>query len=316
MIRPTQRINYQYRFTREEKEAIAHSLCSRISEAETLEEQKRTSAKDFALRIDVKKAEVGLLCERLKTGEETRELDAVVEFDQPTRGVKSFYHPSTFAFIREERMQPADMQPELPIEHVDHPQHQAAKSVESATGEENENSREGSEPIFEQDKEATLEEVDEHAAEAGAITTPIGAILSKAVVESEAPKVRMDLTDVHNLEAIGSDTLIKLFKSNAKTDGWSKLQIDVIVKSCKGASVRQIIETLNPHVMPDMRGSYPEAEKAFLKKEDEATIRTYAELNPEQQRQAMIAVGDEAKENFTYRMDPAAPLAIVECRPI
>ena len=39
-------------------------------------------------------------------------------------------------------------------------------------------------------------------------------------------------------------------------------------------------------------------------------------LNPEQQRQAMIAVGDEAKENFTYRMDPAAPLAIVECRPI
>ena len=310
MTKQTQKIQFQYRFTREEKEVMAHSLCSRISEAETLEEQKRTSAKDFALRIDVKKAEVGLLCERLKTGEETRELDAVVEFDQPTRGMKSFYHPSTFQFIREEQMQPADMQIELPIEHVDHPQHPAPVPEQTPS--------DGTivDAEFEVDKEATREEVDEHAAEGGAITTPVGAILNKAAIESMPPRVRMDLTDVANLEALGSATLIKLFKSNAKTDGWSKLHIDVIANACKGSSVREIIKTLNPHVMPDMRGAFPEAEKAFLKKEDEKKFRTYAELNPEQQRQAMIAVGDEAKENFTYRMDPAAPLAIVECRPI
>lgn len=105
----TEAIQAPYRFNAEEIGHMNQELRVKLDEIDALEDQKKQSMADFKLRISTRENEAKQLRIKLASGEETRPLNALVEFN-PKKRMKSYHHPETKAFIREEPMTAADFQ--------------------------------------------------------------------------------------------------------------------------------------------------------------------------------------------------------------
>lgn len=218
-------------FSPSELDHMNVQLRGKLGEVENLEDQKKASMKDFALRIQNAQNEVKMLLGKLNTGEETRPMRALVEFNTKEHR-KTFLHPETKAVVGEAPMQPADWQ--LPM----------FKPADDGKGETI--APKGSTDVpastaAAKPKKGPKGKPAEPAAPAG--TLPLGQKLDQAAAKTSALKVKLDLT----LDYTHED-LLKAFKKAAKESKWTEAQISVIAQQLRLADgVEQMKDTLRPH---------------------------------------------------------------------
>jgi hypothetical protein len=215
-----QHIQAPHKFDDSEIAVMNNELRENLGTIETLTDQKKQSAQDFKLRIDTCANRVKLLRMKLDSGEETRPLEAIVEFDVK-RGSKKFLHPVSREFIREEQMQASDY--ELPL----------FKKADD-----------GSEkPAVEVAKPAKGKKTKEPKSEPG--ETNVGDAIGKAAAGTEQKPLDMALVFP---TGVASSAIIKAFRGAAKRANWSPAATSLIVDQLKDASTTDaMIDILRPH---------------------------------------------------------------------
>lgn len=225
-------IQAAYKFTPDEVAHMNSQLRQHLNDIDALEDQKKAAMQDFKLRITNKENEAKLLRNKLDSGEETRPVKALVEFDTP-RSMKKFFHPHNREFIREEPMQPADWQ--LPMfkptpDGTEAPAPKGDVDVPTKT------------PAAAAKPGKKTPDGDP-AANAG--STPVGAVLTQSAAGTEAAKIELDLTVDYTHEQ-----LLKAFKAVAKKAGWFETQISVIGQQLKlSNSVDGMVDILRSHTV-------------------------------------------------------------------
>jgi hypothetical protein len=228
----TEDIQAPYKFTADEVAHMNVQLRGLLDGIEELDNQKKASVKDFALRIQNKQNEAKMLRNKLNAGEETRPLKAFVEFDT-LRSMKRFLHPHSREFLREESMTPADWQ--LPMFKPD----TTGQEAVAPRGDVDVPTRGAVAPKPPVKKEG------DPAESAG--TTSVGAKITQAAAQTEAARIKLDLTRDDYTHA----SLLKEFKAAAKAAGWNQAQVSVIGEQLKIAdSIDGMFDILRPHTEP------------------------------------------------------------------
>lgn len=218
-------IQAAYTFTPEEVGTMNHQLRQALTDIETLQAQKKAAVQDFALRIANKTNDTKSLRNKLDAGEETRPMRAAVGFDT-ARGMKSFYHPETCAFIREEAMQPADWQ--LPLLKTD----ETGKEAPAPKGAPDQKDGKGKTP---------KPSVPPASSPAG--QTNVGNALDAAAANTKAAQFLLDLTK----DDWTDKGLMAAFRAAAKKAGWTPPQVSALADRLKETeTVEAMIDTLRP----------------------------------------------------------------------
>lgn len=274
-------IQAPYKFTADEIAHMNIELRTRLDDIETLEEQKKQSSQDFALRIKTREIEAKQLRNKLSAGEETRPLEARVVF-HPARSMKAYHHPQTGDFIREEPMQPADWQ--LPLFKQDEKKPDTTASTTGALAPTGApapkapakpkpeapqpnvapvgftlvtagNSKVGDKKFVQGQGWTELSPSDDDTPAASFLglarpnaddtagKTNIGDKLDAATVLKEAKPLIIDLTLDWQ-----PDALLKEFNKTAKAAKWTQVQISFIRDALKAAKdVEAMMDILRPH---------------------------------------------------------------------
>lgn len=225
----TQQILAPYSFTPDEISKMDRDLRGHLTAIDELKNQAKQSAADFKLRITGHDNHVKQLRNKLDSGSETRPTEAIATFDAK-RGKKSFTHPTTGEFIREEGMSPADYQlPMFKTEEV-----QSVKPLTPPNGER--------EPPA---KPTTKKAAAPKSSPAGA--TNLGDKLDRAAAATNAPPIVLDCEK----KDWQHDALTREFKKAAKAAGWSKPQESVVLDRLREcASEDAMIDVLRPFTLP------------------------------------------------------------------
>jgi hypothetical protein len=227
----TENTQVAYKFTPDELSHMNAQLRGKLGEIEALQDQKKAAMKDFALRIQNAENDMKLLLNKLNTGEETRAMEVLVEFDTKSHR-KTYHHPVTGEVVGEAPMQPADWQ--LPM----------FKPAPDGTGETI--APKGSTDVPPKPGEAPKGKKGKKDAEPGANagTTPVGDALDKAAGSTQPQMLVIDLTKDYESPA----AFLKAYRAAAKSSDWNEAQISVIGQQLKLAeTVEKMIETLRPH---------------------------------------------------------------------
>lgn len=233
-------IQAPYVFSPEEIAQMNVDLRHKLNDIDALEDQKKSSQQDFNLRITNAENEAKRLRNKLDSGEETRPVRAIVEFEV-SRGKKRLIHPQTKEFIREENMTPADYQ--LPMFKP------AKDGSETVAPKGDVDVREKIKEEYKDKAPYTMEEINSakeyrtNLYMAG--TTSVDAKLTQAAAATETPKLKLDLTEEYS-----HNGLIASFEVAARNAGWFETQVAVIrtqLKLCD--SVERMLDILRPHTV-------------------------------------------------------------------
>lgn len=226
-----QTIQYPYKFTEAEIAAMSCEMRTHLREIDDLEDQKKQSNADFKLRIDTHDNNVKRLRAKCDSGEETRPLEAIVEFNTPKAGRKTYIHPETGERIRDEEMTISDSQLPMFRPTTD------GKEVVAKRGETDVPVVKPAQPVPPKTT-ARKPTADEKAGK-----TNVGDAIGAVAALKDAPKLKISLT----LDWM-KPALLREFKKVAKDAKWDATQIalmDDVLKAC--ADVEAMKETLRPH---------------------------------------------------------------------
>jgi hypothetical protein len=96
-----------------EKAELAGQLADRIRQKEWLEDAKKVATKRYAAQIEETIADINDLSNKIRAGEELRQIKCEVIFDDPAPGYKSTYRLDTMEKIATELMTDDELQGEL-----------------------------------------------------------------------------------------------------------------------------------------------------------------------------------------------------------
>lgn len=96
-----------------EKAELAGQLADRIRQKEWLEDAKKVATKRYAAQIEETIADINDLSNKIRAGEELRQVKCEVIFDDPAPGHKSTYRLDTMEKIATELMTDDELQGEL-----------------------------------------------------------------------------------------------------------------------------------------------------------------------------------------------------------
>ena len=96
-----------------EKAELAGQLADRIRQKEWLEDAKKVATKRYAAQIEETIADINDLSNKIRAGEELRQIKCEVIFDDPAPGHKSTYRLDTMEKIATELMTDDELQGEL-----------------------------------------------------------------------------------------------------------------------------------------------------------------------------------------------------------
>lgn len=221
-------IQAPHHFSSEEIAALNVQLHAALATVETLEDQKKSAVKDFALRIQNAENEVKLLRNKVSSGSETRSMRAITTFDTK-KGEVIYLHPETREEVLRQPMQPA---------HWQLPMFKPADDGKTEKIADRGSIDAGVKPLPTEKKGKKKEK----GANAG--ETNLGNVLDKQVSLTNAPKITLDLTLDWQEPA-----LMKEFRKEAKKAGWTEAQIGLLrdlLKEC--ADVAAMKDTLRDHV--------------------------------------------------------------------
>lgn len=233
----TQKITARYVFTQDERNDLADQLTAAMLNEEQIESELSSVKADFKGRIERASSERTTLAQKLRDKFEMRDTLAVVIFDAPVPGRKSFYvalSGSGFitrgAFIRDEPMTYDDKQRVLPLE-------ESTPAPAETQAEETEDKRTAAPPATSEPGQTSLADAFDAAAS--------GAYVAHVMIDLSADW--------------DSQRLLRAFKKAAKKAQWNAACISLIsdrLKECE--TVSAMIDTLRPHVI----GAEPTGDEA------------------------------------------------------
>lgn len=228
----TEQIQAPYVFTKDEIADMGAEMRTHMTAMDELEAMRKQSAADFKLRIDGHANIVKQLRNKCDSGQETRPVEAIVNFNAPKRE-KTFIHPVTKLAIRTEPMSPADFQ--LPMFKPDPKTGGEAVAPKGAA-----DVPAAGAPKPKADKKGAKKEPGD-----GNGKTSVGDVLDNAASVTEAPKFDLYMANI--------DDHVKLtreFKKAAKAAGWTEVQIGALNTQLRAVdSVPRMKEVLAPHII-------------------------------------------------------------------
>jgi hypothetical protein len=228
-------IQHTYRFTPEEISAMDGEIRIQLREIDELEAAKKQANSDFKLRIDSHDNTVRRLRAKCDSGEETRSLEAIVQFHKPKQGRKTFIHPQTGEKIRDEEMSLADTQ--LPMFK---PAPDGKGEVVAPKG--------ATDVPQKADAKKPAKPAKAPKASAAPGKTNVGDAIDKAAALTDAPKLNLDLAT-----PCPHDQLTRWFRKAAKDAEWNPAQVSVMIDRLRECdTVEKMKDTLRPHCLtPD-----------------------------------------------------------------
>lgn len=218
----------RYEFNPEETGLLGKSLANTTRETNRLEDELNSIKQDFKTKLAKVELEKSSLCRKITDGYEMREAFALVTFNDPSKGRKTYRHEDNGEFIREEAMTQADSQLPMFIN----------ADGQDATLTENDDPL-GGEPFL--NEEPTAEDI--AGATADPVTTPVGDALDQAASLTETKLLTLDLA---KYEVEGA--LLTAFKKAARAADWTEPQISLLATQLKAVdSVKRMKEVLAPH---------------------------------------------------------------------
>lgn len=106
----------QYQFTHDEVHQKGLELARLSSEAEAIENERKSVASEFKAKLDSISAQMHTLGQHINNGYEHRYIECTVKFHDPNTGVKSTYRNDTGELVKKETMTGAEMQQEIEFE--------------------------------------------------------------------------------------------------------------------------------------------------------------------------------------------------------
>lgn len=232
----TEQIQAPHLFGAEEIMTMGAEMRQHMTAADELRDQAKQSAADFKLRIGNHENAVKQLRLKCDSGQETRPMEAIVKFNHPAKGQKTFLHPQTNAEIRSEQMTPADWQ--LPMFKPAPDGKGEVVAPKGATdvlspGEESAKKKAG------KGKKAPAEP-GENAGQ-----TSVGAALNAATILTDAPPFDLYVDEENDHAKLTRD-----FRKAAKKVGWKEAQISVLIDAMRQcATIEGMKDVLRPHIV-------------------------------------------------------------------
>lgn len=227
----TEQIQAPYTFNSEEVLKMGVEMRGHMTAADELRDQLKNSTADFKLRIGNHESSVKQLRIKLDSGQETRPVEAVVQFHTPKKNEKTFLHPESKEVIRTEQMTPADFQ--LPMFKPD------PKTGGEAVAPKGAADIPAKAPATPPKKGKAKEPSDNQG------KTPIAAALNEAAGKTKPPQIDLEFSAIDD-----ESKLVGGFKKAAKAAGWSNAQISTIndaLKACEGVGAMK--DVLKPHIV-------------------------------------------------------------------
>jgi hypothetical protein len=135
-------IQAQHLFTGEEQQTLAKSLVARMQEYSQSEAELDSIKQDYKAKLTRIETDRDTIAQKIRDGFEMRPCDAIVLFNTPSNGRKSYFQkgavdpetkaPTCGAFVREECMSGPDFQRSLPLEEQLPAQPEPHESFDSA----------------------------------------------------------------------------------------------------------------------------------------------------------------------------------------
>lgn len=228
-----EQIQAPYVFIPDEILKMGVEMRGHMTQADELRDQLKQSTADFKLRIGNHESSVKQLRIKLDSGQETRPVEAIVKFNFPKSGDKTFLHPDTDEEIRTERMAPADFQHPL-----FKPDPKTGAEIVAPKGDVDISGK--GEAATKKGKKGKGAEPGENAG-----TTNLGDAIGAAASITNAPKIDLYLAEIDD-----HAKLTRAFRKAAKSAGWSEAQVGVMIdamRACDG--VQAMKDTLAPHVI-------------------------------------------------------------------
>lgn len=277
-------IQARHQFTKDELIEHATNAAQISLSISRLEDELSSIKKDYGAKILKMETDRGLEEEKVRNQFEMRSTRAIVAFNKPTAGRKSFYHATITAassneqveaaFIRDEAMDATDFQRDLPLDEGAHPHPAEAErfpgqfcahgiavcdECEECTDEAMRfNGLDENEPVDPErfpetgDSAAEVRKAREVIADAAQpIGTPVGAALDQAAVQTKAPQFSIKrLTDPDFGWTVV--TLMKAVRLATKAAGWTEAQRSTLNDALKKASgVNAMVDFLRPFVIAE-----------------------------------------------------------------
>lgn len=106
----------KYKFTRDEIRELGEQLARRAQDVYTSRTDLANVSAALKAQIKAAESELESLARRINNGYEMRDMECVVEFNAPRKGVKTIVRSDNGETMAVETMTPADMQSGLPFE--------------------------------------------------------------------------------------------------------------------------------------------------------------------------------------------------------
>lgn len=302
IIRET--IQAPHKFSIDEKLNLSDALLAAMSNKDQIESEFDCAKAEFKSREKKADDEIGDITRKLRLGFEMRPTRAIIQFNTPEHGRKTFVREDTGEFIRDEQMTFADQERPLfkngdgqdataptdtELEAKDYPHVQPGEGAEFL-------STEG---------EGTREDLGRIVDVPNAGETPLAAALDSAAVNTEQPRIVIEDFDGSKWTVA---KLMKAFRLGAKEAGWPEAAISVLKSAVfKCETVPAAKDLLRPHVIDtapsfeqmrnDAMVDYPDGAK--LRNHFAEILSVYPERYP----------GGNSEQNFNrFQQDLAAAI--------
>jgi hypothetical protein len=223
-------IQAEYRFTTEEQIALGQHLTRAHRNIEQIDAQFSSVKQEFKGRITNAELERDGILRKLEDGYEMRSTVAVVLYNTPTPGRKTYVRDDNGEFIREDAMTYSDQERPLFKD----------KDGRDATV------PQSGEFLNDIDGDGTREDLD-RVADTSPAGTPIGAALNAAAAASDEAKILIENFDAKDWEAPG---LVKAAKAAMKKAQWSQASIGTMMDVLRGCdTVTAMRDALRNHVI-------------------------------------------------------------------
>lgn len=108
----------QYQFSHDEIHQKGLELARLSSEAEAIENERKSVASEFKAKLDSIGAQMHTLGNHINNGYEHRYIECTVKFHDPNTGIKSTYRNDTGELVSKQTMTGAEMQEEIAFEDL------------------------------------------------------------------------------------------------------------------------------------------------------------------------------------------------------
>jgi hypothetical protein len=217
LTEPRVSINGDYHFTNPEKQELGMKLATLYTRREEILAHKKDLMAQINAQAATVDAEIKGVSNKIRSGFEPREMQAICLYHMPDKGKKSYFSVDSRALIRTEMMLPSDFERELPLEKTVAAPPVVPPPPAGASRPEN---------------------------EAG--VTSLADALNAAALGTELKPVPFDVDPQDEPKAIA-----RKFAKAAGAFGWPQAAIAILRDEVKKLEVaHRAIETLSPHITP------------------------------------------------------------------